>query len=724
MNDPNPKTTVAQFFQLHLKRNIAKGEIVYESWPTAAGIQAMLTLKCMDDQQFTGEPCLDQKKAEQSAAQQFIEKNKDMLEAAFSQTKKQKGDKGAKERPAKKQKVVEPPQDWLSNPGEGKSNQRPPAKRKTVTNGDAFAEWTDVGVAPKAALNELCMKHAGDPKIWPRGAIQYKTQKMGQDMFQSTCSIPRLGGDYGMGFQGEVSPDRKVAEHTAAGVCYEYMQTDANIEEVFALFKSQPQEEEPSYPKNVNPAYKDWMKSGSEPPANIGPFKTSGESYKSTLNGFCMKLFRTHEYFKGSINYDTQKVDGGYQSTCTIGIMEGEYATGFPGEICKSFKAAEQSAAAACIAYMQNDPNISQNLVASSRRPHKNQAHAESLVGETVGLGIVPPPPPVEGPIPVGVTVPPQAELANHQASSQKRANKKAKAKPKKSAPVVVPPPGAVQPGTYYADPTGDDGSHGQEEQVAGDAMAIEDAGDDGSQGQWWPEQWQEEQTQEEQPQEQSQEPLSEASGGLVEGLPGAPPPMTLLDAPVSDAHSVSSGVLPPSAAPAAPSTVQDVRQLLALGEKLSKELGIPLADVPKETLYAEIRKVQGGGDSETSAPKVVPPPPPIAAPALADAPDPTPPPPPPVFEQKADDAPLWVPRGVGRGEVGAPQDPAAGASNGIGRGVGRGAGRGDAEPLWVPRGVGRGASLADIGLPSAPSGVGRGAGRGDIGMPPGLQLL
>lgn len=116
MFDPSqldPKTGLVQFCQRYCHRSIAKEDIVYNVVKYPQGIQATVTLTCIDGQEFAGEVCPDvknQKQAERSAAQQALIAFQDKIAglqalSAKGQTKKKKkrAAEGAVETPEAKQ---------------------------------------------------------------------------------------------------------------------------------------------------------------------------------------------------------------------------------------------------------------------------------------------------------------------------------------------------------------------------------------------------------------------------------------------------------------------------------------------------------------------------------------------------------------------------------------------------------------------------------------------
>merc|ERR1711907_489787 len=66
-----------------------------------------------------------------------------------------------------------------------------------------------------------------------KGTISYSTEKIG-DEYQSVVTIARLGGDYEIGFTGDICAEHRAAEQSAAGKCLLHMQSDSAIQERLA----------------------------------------------------------------------------------------------------------------------------------------------------------------------------------------------------------------------------------------------------------------------------------------------------------------------------------------------------------------------------------------------------------------------------------------------------------------------------------------------------------
>jgi len=111
------------------------------------------------------------------------------------------------------------------------------------------------------------------------------------------------------------------------------------------------------------------------------------ETSKSSLNVACMKILK-RPMQKGEIVYDSPQVMGGFKSTVRLPCLPGAWAEGsWSSEVCTSRKAAEQDAAAAALAALEKDTELSAAMSEVSKPTKKTGTTAEGESKPPKGKG-------------------------------------------------------------------------------------------------------------------------------------------------------------------------------------------------------------------------------------------------------------------------------------------------------------------------------------------------
>lgn len=310
-----------------------KEDLDYETAAVTGGFQTKVTLHCLGGDQFVGECCPDESSSRNAAAKQAVEHNKETIEAL-----------------TKAGVTVESIQrDCDQYAVDPNIEPRSKKARLTAENG------TPKNVAALSNKNTLqgITHQLTKVRDMAKGTIQYTTNKVG-DCFQSTCSIPTLGGPYEAGFEGDICTDSRAAEQSAAGMVLANMESDESIQQRLA----------------ENQAHQAIKK----------------QCNKQALHDLCQRIMQGY-LNKGDIAYDTQITPEGFQCTINIPSLGPEYETvGFTGEVCSSEPDAEQSAAAYGVEAIKSDPNFQEALSASTA-PKKDWRGGGKSKGKGKGKG-------------------------------------------------------------------------------------------------------------------------------------------------------------------------------------------------------------------------------------------------------------------------------------------------------------------------------------------------
>eukprot|EP00931_Biecheleriopsis_adriatica_P036738 TRINITY_DN2112_c0_g3_i1.p1 TRINITY_DN2112_c0_g3~~TRINITY_DN2112_c0_g3_i1.p1 ORF type:complete len:344 (+),score=82.24 TRINITY_DN2112_c0_g3_i1:27-1034(+) len=183
----------------------------------------------------------------------------------------------------------------------------------------------------KSELNQFLQKYLKRPV--QKTDIVYIVSKFGPTQFQAIVRIPGLGGAE---YAGQVCHDQKAAEKAAAEQ---------------ALAANAVLIEETNNPSGERQSKRAKLEEeGFENPA-ITP--------KTHLNSLVMKIAKRFLQ-KGETVYQTNKVDGQYQSTVTLSALPGEWAErSWAGHLQSTKQKAEQSAAEEALNDIKADPELS-----------------------------------------------------------------------------------------------------------------------------------------------------------------------------------------------------------------------------------------------------------------------------------------------------------------------------------------------------------------------------
>lgn len=231
---------------------------------------------------------------------------------------------------------------------------------------------------PKTNVNQFLQMYCKRPIT--KDDIVYETIPVSGG-FQSTITVNALGGDQ---FVGEPQPDQKAAEKSAAEqVLNHHQETIMNMPAgkkkkaggggaVAAMMP-------PAKKQKTEDAEDEGIGEEAAPeaaPSVVSAAAVLGEvnSNKVALNTICMKILR-RAMTKGEIVWDTQKVASGYQCTCSVPSLPGEYATtGFTGDVMEKSKDAEQSAAGYAVETLLADPELAQLMASPGAQQNKAKA--------------------------------------------------------------------------------------------------------------------------------------------------------------------------------------------------------------------------------------------------------------------------------------------------------------------------------------------------------------
>lgn len=197
------KNELNQFLQKHCKRPLTKSDIEYKTSKYGMQYQAIVTLHCMNKQEYAGHLCSDQKAAEKSAAQQALLANSEMVEALKREQPKRAGMMTAEERAAKRARTVDP----AENPA----------------------------ITPKTELNTLCMRIVG--RFMKKGETVYICNKI-NSQYQATVQIHCLPNEWGQrAWAGHLCVNKQKAEQSAAEIALKDIKDDPTLQELAASSK-------------------------------------------------------------------------------------------------------------------------------------------------------------------------------------------------------------------------------------------------------------------------------------------------------------------------------------------------------------------------------------------------------------------------------------------------------------------------------------------------------
>mmetsp|Transcript_28887 Transcript_28887/g.54169 ORF Transcript_28887/g.54169 Transcript_28887/m.54169 type:complete len:343 (+) Transcript_28887:96-1124(+) len=182
----NAKVQLNEFLMKHCKRPVSKEDTV---WTVrrfgAAEFQASVRMVCLDGLEYAGEVCADPKAAQNSAAEQVLVNNQELVDAAGSSNGKRKA-APVLNAAEKRQKALE----------EGALDPDNPA------------------ITPKTQLNSLVMKIV--KRFLKKGETAYECKKVGT-AYQATVTIAALPGEWGEhAWAGHLCATKQKAEQSAA----------------------------------------------------------------------------------------------------------------------------------------------------------------------------------------------------------------------------------------------------------------------------------------------------------------------------------------------------------------------------------------------------------------------------------------------------------------------------------------------------------------------------
>lgn len=198
------KNELNSFLQKYCKRPLTKTDIEYKTSKYGMQYQAIVTLHCMDKQEYAGHLCDDPKVAEKSAAQQALLANSDLVEAQKREvpTKRPSGMMLSPEERAKKARVD-------------------PAENPAIT--------------PKTELNSLCMRIIG--RYMKKGETIYICNRIASQ-YQSTVQITCLPDEWGQrAWAGHLCANKQKAEQSAAEIALKDIKDDPQLQELAASSK-------------------------------------------------------------------------------------------------------------------------------------------------------------------------------------------------------------------------------------------------------------------------------------------------------------------------------------------------------------------------------------------------------------------------------------------------------------------------------------------------------
>lgn len=224
------KTGLNQFCQRYCSRPVTKADIVYKT--TKFGdhqFQTIVTLNCLEGQEYAGELSTNQKNAEKSAAQQALQAysaiSATLLHAAAVVHKKCKipGPLGV---PQPFMLNLEPMVPRAPGTAAGGAAAEQPAVKQGAESGENPA------LTDKVKLNAACMKIV--KRALQKGETLYETRQVGISKnfsgYQSTVRLMCLPETWANQiFPGQVCANKQGAEQSAAGVALVAIMADPEL---------------------------------------------------------------------------------------------------------------------------------------------------------------------------------------------------------------------------------------------------------------------------------------------------------------------------------------------------------------------------------------------------------------------------------------------------------------------------------------------------------------
>jgi len=223
------KTGLNQFCQRYCSRPVTKTDIIYKTTKFGNNqFQTIVTLSCLEGQEYAGELSTNQKNAEKSAAQQALQAysaiSATLLQAAVAHKKcKIPGPLGV---PQPFMLNLEPmvPRS-LGNPAGGAAAEQPAVKQEADSG-------ENPALTDKVKLNAACMKIV--KRALQKGETLYETRQVGISKsfsgYQSTVRLmclPEIWAN--QMFPGQVCANKQGAEQSAAGVALAAIMADPEL---------------------------------------------------------------------------------------------------------------------------------------------------------------------------------------------------------------------------------------------------------------------------------------------------------------------------------------------------------------------------------------------------------------------------------------------------------------------------------------------------------------
>jgi len=208
IDDMDPKTALNHFCQRYSRRPVTKNDIVYTLNKFGQQYQAIVTLNCVNGEQYAGESRSHPKDAEKAAAHQAVLAHRETLASL-------------------------PPA--LSKDPLRKKKARPTAAEQGTSgpkDGEKSGSETDANPAltPKVKLNTLCMKITHN--YLKKGETVYECKQV-IGGFQATVKLRCLPGEWSSNvWAGEVCRRKAAAEQSAANIALEQISSDASLMEI------------------------------------------------------------------------------------------------------------------------------------------------------------------------------------------------------------------------------------------------------------------------------------------------------------------------------------------------------------------------------------------------------------------------------------------------------------------------------------------------------------
>mmetsp|Transcript_20849 Transcript_20849/g.58507 ORF Transcript_20849/g.58507 Transcript_20849/m.58507 type:complete len:378 (+) Transcript_20849:184-1317(+) len=238
----DPKTGLNQFCQRYCSRPVTKNDILYKTTKFGnSQFQAVVTLSCLEGQEYAGELSSSRKSAEKSAAQQALQ-----AYSAISSTLLQASAVHKKCRVPGPLGVPQPFMFNLGNlpnlepavpgvPGVGAGGAAEHAAAKQGAEGgepEPGASGENPALTDKAKLNAACMKIVR--RALRKGETLYETRQVGISKsfsgYQSTVRLmclPEIWAN--QMFPGQVCANKQGAEQSAAGVALAAIMADPEL---------------------------------------------------------------------------------------------------------------------------------------------------------------------------------------------------------------------------------------------------------------------------------------------------------------------------------------------------------------------------------------------------------------------------------------------------------------------------------------------------------------